>query len=101
MNELITYLNILENRIISLENENKLLHERLATGQVDSLTLREEIQKHIPSSGLFSFSFWKRALTVWGHYFVVQFAISLVVLFLYMIVVIAMMVATGTFGGFD
>jgi uncharacterized membrane protein len=99
MNELMTYLNTLENRIIALENENKLLHERLATGHVDNLTLREEIKKHIPSSELFSSSFWKRAFAVWGHYFVAQLIISAMLFVFYLIILVIFMVAGISLGG--
>jgi hypothetical protein len=42
--------------------------------------------KMLPKTGLISSSFFQRAFTVWGHYFVAQFIIGIVVFCISMIV---------------
>ncbi len=91
MSELVTYLNTLENRIIALESEQKMMRERLASSHDERIAIRAEVEKLLPTSGLFSLSFWRRAFTVWGHYFAAQIIISIILLFLYALVVVLFM----------
>ena len=86
MNELVAYLESLENRIRSLERENEALQ-----GQKDQLNrylqdLGGDAQKLLPKTGLISPNFLQRAFTVWGHYFVAQLIISVPILCVYFII---------------
>lgn len=77
MNELYTYLESLENRIHTLENENLALQ-----GQKESLNryikeLGGDAQKMLPKTSLLAPNFLQRAFAVWGHYFVAQLIISI------------------------
>jgi hypothetical protein len=72
MNELTSYLDTLEKRVKMLEGQNENL--------VQSVIKAEEAPTRVlPRTGLLSRSFFKRAFTVWGHYFIVQLLISLVI----------------------
>jgi hypothetical protein len=72
MNELTSYLEAMNNRVKTLENQNEQLRRSISQ-------LGEEAPKMLPETGLLSHSFMKRAFTVWGHNFVIQLIISLVV----------------------
>jgi hypothetical protein len=72
MNELTSYLEAIESRVKTLENENARLRSSIA--QVE-----QEAPKRLPETGLLSRHFMKRAFTVWGHNFVISLIISLVV----------------------
>jgi hypothetical protein len=72
MNELTSYLEAMENRVKTLENQNVQLKNSISQ-------MGEEAPKMLPDTGLLSRSFMKRAFTVWGHNFVIQLIISLVV----------------------
>lgn len=72
MNELTSYLEAIDNRVKTLENQNVQLRNSISQ-------LGEEAPKMLPETGLLSHSFMKRAFTVWGHNFVIQLIISLVV----------------------
>jgi hypothetical protein len=69
MNELVGYLNTLENRVRDLEARNAALQRDLSLVSVDPA-------KALPKTGLVSDKFLQRAFTVWGHYFVAQLIIS-------------------------
>jgi len=72
MNELTSYLDAMENRVKILEGQNDYLRRSIST-------LGQDAPKVLPETGLLSHSFFKRAFTVWGHYFIVQLLISLVI----------------------
>ena len=72
MNELTSYLEAMNNRVKTLENQNVQLRNSISQ-------LGEEAPKMLPETGLLSRHFMKRAFTVWGHNFVIQLLISLVV----------------------
>jgi hypothetical protein len=80
MNELIEYLEILEERIKTLEGENKIL---LATSNRENLDGGNAIAKYVsrilPRSNLFSPNFLKRAFTIWGHFFIANLIIGIIV----------------------
>ena len=70
MNELTSYLDTLEKRVKMLEGQNENL--------VQSVIKAEEASARVlPRTGLLSRSFFKRAFTVWGHYFVASLIIAL------------------------
>jgi hypothetical protein len=70
MNELTSYLDAVENRVKTLESQNESLTYTITE-------LRGEAKQVLPKTGLLSSSFFKRAFTVWGHYFVAQLIIGL------------------------
>jgi hypothetical protein len=72
MNELTSYLDAMENRVKILEGQNDYLRRSISQ-------LGQDAPKVLPETGLLSHSFFKRAFTVWGHYFIVQLLISLVI----------------------
>jgi hypothetical protein len=72
MNELTSYLDAMENRVKILEGQNDYLRHSISN-------LGQDAPKMLPETGLLSHSFFKRAFTVWGHYFIVQLLISLVI----------------------
>jgi len=83
MNELLVYLDSLEERVRELEKENTAL-----LSQQDSLDryikeLGGDAQKMLPKSSLLSTSFIQRAFAVWGHYFVAQLIISIPLVCIY------------------
>jgi hypothetical protein len=85
MNELTNYLTQMETRLATLESENTAL--RNALGQVkhkaEAQTFKTE--RGLPETGLVSDSFFIRAFTVWGHYFVAQLIIGIPLFICYMI----------------
>lgn len=78
LNDLVSYLGKLENRITMLENENRELREQVEGMAGENQSLVTFIRETIPKTSLFSKSFMARAFTVWGHYFVAQLLISVV-----------------------
>ena len=72
MDELTSYLDAMENRVKILEGQNDYLRRSISK-------LGQDTPKALPETGLLSHSFFKRAFTVWGHYFIVQLLISLVI----------------------
>ena len=71
MNELTSYLEAVENRVKTLESQNESLQRYITE-------LGGDAQKILPKTSLLSSSFFQRAFTVWGHYFVAQLIIGLV-----------------------
>jgi lipopolysaccharide export LptBFGC system permease protein LptF len=71
MNELTSYLDAMENRVKTLESQNNTINQIITESGNDAT-------KALPKTGLLSRSFFQRAFTVWGHYFVAQLLISLV-----------------------
>lgn len=72
MNELTGYLEAMENRVKTLEGQNQFLSHAITE-------LGGEDKKALPRTNLLSSKFLTRAFTVWGHYFVAQLLISLVI----------------------
>jgi hypothetical protein len=72
MNELTSYLDTMENRVKTLEDQNEDLRRTITAGE-------EKTTKALPETNLLNHSFFKRAFTVWGHYFIAQLIIGLVV----------------------
>jgi hypothetical protein len=72
MNELTSYLDAMENRVKTLESQNDTLNHYISE-------LGGDVSKMLPKTGLLSSSFFQRAFSVWGHYFVAQLIIGLVI----------------------
>lgn len=86
MNELTSYLDTLEKRVKMLEGQNENL--------VQSVIKAEEAPVRVlPSTGLLSRSYFKRAFTVWGHYFVASLIIGLVI----SIIAVTILLVAGLF----
>ncbi len=86
MNELVEYLGKLEGRVQSLEEENQRLRAApipASTNNVDERSIAKMVASFLPLTNIVHPNFWKRALAVWGHYFVIQFIISVVFLIFY------------------
>jgi hypothetical protein len=81
MNELTSYLDVMENRVKALEGQGDSLKQSITESAVDATNV-------LPKTGLLSRRFFKRAFTVWGHYFVAQLIISLVLLCIGLIIVL-------------
>lgn len=94
MTDMLTYLDALENRINALESENRLLKERLEQSRDERLMISAEMERFLPKSGLFSTSFWRRAFTVWGHYFAAQLAIGIVMFFVYLLLALVILLVS-------
>jgi len=89
MTEMLSYLNNLENRIIVLESENRMLKERTDTSSKgDRLMIHDEIGRQLPRTNILSTSFMERAFAVWGHYFVAQLVIGVGMAFIYAIIAV-------------
>jgi hypothetical protein len=86
MNDLVDYLNQLERRINDLEVENSDLRAKITSIDNRSLDVIAFVKDHWPQTGLVSSSFWMRAITVYGHYFVIQLFIGILMLIVYLLV---------------
>jgi len=64
MNELTTYLSTLENRLTTLESENKLLRNAVGEMKHKAAAQTFKTERGLPETGLVSDSFWMRAFTV-------------------------------------
>jgi hypothetical protein len=92
--EMIEYLSALEGRITQLEDQNQR-----------QLSIIEEFQTQpqpvsavssIPKTNLLHRHFLKRAFSVWGHWFVAQFTIGLIIAIFYLVVLLVFL-AAGNF----
>jgi hypothetical protein len=81
MNELTSYLDAMENRVKTLEGQNDSLIQSIAESAADTSTV-------LPKTKLLSKRFLQRAFTVWGHYFVAQLIISLVLMCVSLVIVL-------------
>ena len=77
MSELLTYLESLDNRIQTLENDNRVLQDQkeFLSKYINGLDKTEKPE--LPSTNIVSPSYIKRAFAVWGHYFVANLIISI------------------------
>ena len=85
MNELVEYLQEVEGRLKSVEEENQRLRALPAPASQppDKETIAKMVAFFIPQTNIIHPSFWRRALAVWGHYFVVQLPISILLCIFY------------------
>jgi hypothetical protein len=92
--EMIEYLSALEGRISELEDQNQ---RQLAV--IDDLQSKPQAvvdDQRLPKTNLLHFNFLKRAFTVWGHWFVAQFILGLVIAIIYLVVLL-IFIAGGNF----
>ncbi len=72
------YLLRQEQRIQNLEQANAELIGEIKKRFIHKDELSAIISDSVPKTGLFSRSFLKRAFSVWGHYFVAQLIIAII-----------------------
>lgn len=80
MNELITYLGGLEERVKYLEEENRKLRAApvsTSLSKADEHTIAKYVATFLPLTNIVHLSFLKRTFAVWGHFFAANFIISL------------------------
>ncbi|BAJ62552.1 hypothetical protein [Anaerolinea thermophila] len=76
VNELVEYLNDLEAKIRVLEDENTALRSAMEEVSNSNRNVLNLLRQEWPRTGLVSRSFWIRALTVYGHFFVIQLIVT-------------------------
>ena len=91
MNELTDYLSALETRLTTLESENKTLRNALSDVKHKAAAQTFKVDRGLPETGLVSDSFFVRAFTVWGHYFVAQLIIGVPIFICYLIFLFTVM----------
>lgn len=80
MTELVEYLGNLEGRVRALETENANLraiepkHENL-----DGNAIAKSVLRALPQTNILSYGFFQRAFAIWGHFFVANLIISIIV----------------------
>jgi hypothetical protein len=85
MNELIQFLNDLEQKMNVLEEQNAALRTSVDELYVKNRNLVDFLKDSWPKTSLFHRSFWVRALVIFGHNLVIQLIIGLVLFILYLI----------------
>ena len=84
MNELVEYLGRLEERIKTLEAENKSLRAIQPRNEnVDGNVIAKHVARYLPKTDLISTGFLKRAFAVWGHFFTANLIISFIGFLIY------------------
>jgi len=79
MNDLVTYLGALEERIKTLETENEKLRALPSTSEnMDRNVIAGYISHYLPQTNLVSANFFKRAFAVWGHFFVANLIVGII-----------------------
>jgi hypothetical protein len=92
MNELVTYLGEMEERLKHLEEENRKLRAApapVSTSNVDERTIAKMVATFLPLTNIVHPSFLKRAFAVWGHFFVANLIITLPFTILYFCILAA------------
>ena len=76
MSELLSYLESLENRLKTIENENRVLMDQkeFLTKYINGLDRDDKVV--LPRTNIVSPRYLTRAFAVWGHYFVANLIIS-------------------------
>ena len=78
LNELVDYLETVEQRLESLEIENRRLKKITKSQAKDINKDLDFVYNILPVTNLINASFLKRAFAVWGHFFVSNLFISIV-----------------------
>lgn len=84
MNELIQYLNDLEQRINVVEEQNLSLRTSMEELSGKNSSLVEFLKDSWPKTSLFHRSFWVRALVIFGHNLVIQLIIGVILFIIYL-----------------
>ena len=83
LNDLNNYLKILEDRIAKLESQDQEIKSAINDVNQD-LQDCIDMEVDMPSTNLLSRNFFTRAFAVWGHYFVAQLIIGVLLFFIYL-----------------
>ena len=89
--ELAEYLNTIEERLENLEVENRRLKKRIRVETRGVSSDIDYIYEIFPVTNLLSKSFIKRAFAVWGHFFVANLLISIVLGILYFFLFVSLL----------
>ena len=80
MNDLVTYLGTLEERIKTLETENGNLRGTISRqAGVDETAIERVVLDYLPDTNIVDHNFFKRAFAVWGHFFVANLIVGVIV----------------------
>ena len=80
MNDLVGYLSVLEQRIHALEQENGQLKSALVSqADHEGNAIARYIHRILPNTNLLSPNFLKRSFAVWGHFFVANLIIGIII----------------------
>lgn len=88
LDEVNLYLSMQEKRISDLEDINRDLLDKLKEEYDTHKEIVEIIDDAIPNSSILSDNFLARAFSIWGHYFVAQLIIGLVIGVFYLIIIL-------------
>ena len=78
--EVTTYLRDVEERLKKLEEENEKLHALQPSKEnIDGNAIARYVASRLPATNLVNPSFLKRAFTVWGHLFVANLIIGVII----------------------
>jgi hypothetical protein len=78
MNDLVAYLRDLEARLAASEQANAELSTKLQEADKRSLDVIGFVRENWPQTGLVSKSWWVRAFSVYGYFFVINLIISII-----------------------
>ena len=90
MQELVNYLDILDKRIIALEKENKDLKDAINEIGNETLINRRRKPSRLPRTDLLSTRFLPRAFAVWGHFFVANLIIGVILSIIYLLIFVVL-----------
>ena len=94
LNDLNSYLDYLETRLATIEKDNMGMKNMI--NHVSHTVSRMPVEPiDLPQTNLLSKSFFKRAFTVWGHYFFAQFLIGIFIAIGYAVVVFGILGVSG------
>ena len=80
MNDLVAYLEALDERIKDLEAENRNLQALAARSRgIDENEIEKVVLDYFPNTNLIDPNFFKRAFAVWGHFFVANLIVGIIV----------------------
>jgi hypothetical protein len=97
-NDLINYLETLEERINKLEAENGHLRALVTNQDSDNKNaVAMYISNYIPRTNLLNQSFLKRSFAVWGHFFVANLLIALISALVYFCLIAGLLGAVVNF----
>lgn len=88
MTDLTAYLEAQQQRITALEGELQTLKAGIRPVEAQQQETLALVRAALPQTGLFSRSYFTRAFTVWGHYFVAQLLIALGVGVIYLAILL-------------
>jgi hypothetical protein len=88
LDEVNIFLSMQEKRISDLEEINHDLFEKLEEEYDTHNEIIDIVDNAIPNSSILSDSFLARAFAIWGHFFIAQLIIGLVIGAFYLIIIL-------------